>query len=54
VVVTSRNGSWHYGEAIAEDTGGDPIKGYAIDLFFDTWEECRQFGVRNGYLYILA
>ena len=52
VYVTSRNGSWHYGEARTEDTGGK-IKENIIDLYFDTWNECIQFGRRSGYLYIL-
>jgi 3D (Asp-Asp-Asp) domain-containing protein len=53
VFVTSRNGSWHYGLARTEDTGGK-IKGNIIDLYFDTWDECVRFGRRQGYLYILA
>jgi 3D (Asp-Asp-Asp) domain-containing protein len=53
VFVTSRNGSWHYGLARTEDTGRG-IKGNKIDLFMDTRDECIQFGVRRGYLYILA
>jgi 3D (Asp-Asp-Asp) domain-containing protein len=53
VYVTSRNGSWHYGFARTEDTGGK-IKGNIIDLYFDTWNECIQFGRRSGYLYILS
>ncbi|MCL2004384.1 MAG: 3D domain-containing protein [Oscillospiraceae bacterium] len=52
VFVTSRNGSWFYGLARTEDTGGK-IKGNIIDLFFDTWDECIRFGRRTGYLYIL-
>ena len=52
VYVTSRDGSWVYGRAIAEDTGKG-IKGNIIDLFFDTYVECITFGIRNGYLYIL-
>jgi 3D (Asp-Asp-Asp) domain-containing protein len=52
VFVTSRNGTWVYGLARTEDTGGK-IKGNIIDLYFDTWDECIQFGRRTGYLYIL-
>lgn len=52
VFVTSRNGSWHYGLARTEDTGSG-IKGNKIDLFMDTHAECIQFGIRQGYLYIL-
>jgi 3D (Asp-Asp-Asp) domain-containing protein len=52
VFVTSRNGTWVYGEAVAEDTGGK-IEGNIIDLFMDTHDECIRFGRRTGYLYIL-
>jgi uncharacterized protein YabE (DUF348 family) len=41
-----------YGVAIAGDTGG-AIKGYKIDLFFDTSSEVYQFGRRNRQVYIL-
>ena len=53
VFVSSRNGSWVYGKARTEDTGGK-IKGNIIDLYFDTWDECVQFGRKAGYLYILG
>ncbi|MDR0294431.1 MAG: G5 domain-containing protein [Oscillospiraceae bacterium] len=53
VFVTSRNGAWVYGKARTEDTGG-AIKGNIIDLYFDTWQECVNFGRQKGYLYILA
>ena len=53
VFVTSRNGKWVYGLARTEDTGG-VVKGNIIDLFYDTWDECVQFGRRTGYLYILS
>jgi len=52
VFVTSRNGTWVYGEAIAEDTGGK-VKGNIIDLYMETHDECIRFGRRAGYLYIL-
>lgn len=43
-------GSLVYGLAVAEDTG---VKGNKIDLFYDTYEECIQFGRRNCTVYIL-
>ncbi|MDR1692255.1 MAG: G5 domain-containing protein [Oscillospiraceae bacterium] len=52
VYVAARNGSWVYGTALCEDTGG-AIKGSIIDLYFDTYDECIQFGRRKAYLYIL-
>lgn len=52
--VTSPDGeSWIYGTAVAEDTGG-AIKGNRIDLYFNTQEECVNFGVRAAKVYILA
>lgn len=39
-----------YGLAVAEDTG---IKGNKIDLYYDTYEECIQFGRRTCTVYIL-
>ena len=37
-----------YGYGIAEDTGGAmrSYNGYAIDLFFDTYEEAMRWGVQ--------
>ena len=40
-----------YGLAAAEDTG---VKGNNIDLYYDTYEECIQFGRRTCTVYILA
>ena len=42
-------GSVVYGLAVAEDTG---VKGNKIDLFYDTYEECIQFGRRTSTVYI--
>ena len=39
-----------YGLAVAEDTG---VKGNTIDLYYDTYAECIQFGRRNCTVYIL-
>ena len=41
-----------YGEAVAEDTGGD-IKGNRIDIAFDTHEEAINFGRQNLQIYII-
>lgn len=43
-------GNLVYGLAVAEDTG---VKGNKIDLFYDTYEECIQFGRRTCTVYIL-
>ena len=42
-----------YGYAIAADTGG-AIRGYKIDLFFESLEDALAFGRRNIVVYILA
>lgn len=41
-----------YGLAIAGDTGG-AIKGHKIDLFFNSADECYNFGRRDRKVYIL-
>jgi len=41
-----------YGFAIAADTGTG-VDGNSIDLFFDTVEECLQFGRRNVRVYVI-
>jgi 3D (Asp-Asp-Asp) domain-containing protein len=40
----------NYGHAIALDTG-ELIKGNKIDLFFDTKEECYQWGIKKVKIY---
>ncbi len=50
--IISEAGTWSYGYATAEDCGGG-IKGNKIDLFFDTYDECIDFGVRNALVYVL-
>lgn len=50
--VVARDGTWVYGLCKAEDTGG-LIKGYRIDLYYDTEHECWQFGRRNARVYVL-
>ena len=39
-----------YGTAVAEDTG---VKGDKIDLYFDTYQQCINFGRRTCTVYIL-
>jgi len=41
-----------YGKGLAADTGG-AIKGYCVDLCFDTYEEAVRFGRRQVEVYIL-
>ena len=41
-----------YGVFIAEDTGG-AIRKDRIDLYYHTYEECIQFGVRDCTVYVL-
>jgi 3D (Asp-Asp-Asp) domain-containing protein len=50
--IVSDDGSWIYGEATAEDCGG-AIKGNIIDLYFDDYSTCIQFGRRSCTVYIL-
>jgi 3D (Asp-Asp-Asp) domain-containing protein len=52
VYVVGANGLWYYGTAVAENTGG-AVKGYIIDLFFNTRAEVRAFGRRSATVYIL-
>lgn len=42
-----------YGFGVAADTGG-AIKGMRIDLCFDTYKECIQYGRRKTRVYILS
>lgn len=52
--ITSPDGSYVYGYAIAGDTGGGVRSNKTIaDLFMDTYEECIQFGRRTMNVYIL-
>lgn len=50
VYVTTNDGSYVYGFAVAEDTG---VRGNIIDLYMNTYDECIQFGVRDCTVYIL-
>ena len=52
VYVTSTDGSWTYGIASAEDTGG-AIKGNRIDLCYESESETRAFGRQSCIVYVL-
>ncbi len=51
--IVTKDGRYIYGVATAEDCGGS-IKQNRIDLYFPTYDECIQFGVRNCYVYFLG
>lgn len=51
--VVSDDGEYVYGYCTAEDTGG-LIKGDRIDLYFNTIDECWEFGARTCTVYILG
>ena len=51
--IVSTDGQYVYGYCTAEDTGGS-IKGARVDLYFDTFAECWEFGVRTCTVYILG
>ncbi|MBU5627367.1 G5 domain-containing protein [Oscillibacter sp. MSJ-2] len=51
--IVSSDGSVVYGTAVAEDTGG-AIRGNRLDLYYETYNECIQFGRRNCTVYVLG
>ena len=50
--IVSADGEYIYGYCVAEDTGG-AIKGKIVDLYFNTYDECVQFGRRDVKIYVL-
>lgn len=44
------NDGYVYGTAVAEDTG---VRGSKVDLYFDTYQQCINFGKRSCTVYIL-
>lgn len=53
--IASNDGSVVYGYATAADSGGALFDGSAIvDLYYDTYEECRDFGRRDVTVYVLS
>jgi 3D (Asp-Asp-Asp) domain-containing protein len=53
--IADTAGSFVYGYAVAADTGGFVTdgSGVGVDLFFDTLNECNQFGKRSVNIYVL-
>ena len=51
--IITNDGSFVYGVGTAEDCGGG-IKGNRLDLYFPTYSQCVQFGVRNCTVYFLT
>ena len=51
--IVTNDGEYIYGIATAEDIGGS-IKGNIIDLYFNTFDECWIFGIRDCSVYILG
>lgn len=53
--ITSTDGSFVYGYATAVDTGGALMEGSAVvDCFYNTYDECVNFGRRNVNVYIVG
>ena len=50
--VQTVKGSWHYGMATAADCG-TAIKGNKIDLWFKTFSEACDWGLRDCTVYVL-
>lgn len=51
--IVSNDGEYICGICVAEDCGGD-IKGDRMDIYFPTYEECREFGRRVCTIYYLS
>ena len=52
--IVSNDGEVVYGYAVAGDTGGALWAGTAIvDLYYNTYDECCQFGRRDVTIYVL-
>lgn len=51
--IISNDGAYIYGIAIAEDTGY-LIEDTRVDLYFNTYEECVEFGYRQCTVYFLG
>lgn len=51
--IVTNDGQYVYGIATAEDCGGG-VDGNHVDLFFDTVDECWEFGVRQCTIYFLG
>ena len=54
--IISADGKYHYGYAIAADTGGfakNPNSTIVCDLRFNEYDACIKFGKRNIIIYVL-
>lgn len=52
--IRCADGSYIYGYAVAEDTGGFAKRGNrVVDLYFSTESACVKFGLRNVEIYVL-
>lgn len=51
--IVTNDGKYIYGIAVAEDCGS-AIKGNRVDLYFDTTDECHEFGIRDCTVYFLG
>ncbi len=52
--ICSPDGKYVYGYAIAADTGGGVMKGRIVaDLYYDSYAQCKNFGVRTMNIYVL-
>lgn len=53
--IASPDGSYVYGYAVASDTGGALMSGSAlVDVYYNTLNECYQFGRRTMSVYIIG
>ena len=53
--IRCQNGSYIYGYAVAEDTGGfTKSTDRVVDLYFPTESQCKSFGVRYVDIYVLG
>lgn len=51
--IVTKDGRYIYGVSTAEDCGS-AIKNKRVDLYFPTYKECIQFGIRDVYIYFLG
>ena len=49
--IVTNDGRVVYGMAVAADTG---VRGNIVDLYYDTYQQCINFGRRSCTVYILA
>lgn len=50
--IVSEDGKYVYGYCVAEDTGS-AIQGYAVDLYYNSYDECILFGRRAVTVYVI-